>query len=206
MKKILFAAFALVLLAGVAAAEDCPPLLCDSAPPPVVDNTCPPAPPVCAPAPVCAEPAKVEVCKVVEVPVRKVVQETRTVPVKKKVWEEECYVDNEIQYETFNEVRTRTAYRKVPMESTKEIYDICLTKVEPCTGRGPRLSRRVNVTTVPTTIQVKEAYEETYTVPVKQSFTVPVTKTRKVARVVEEYKTVTVPTTVTVMETRVAKR
>lgn len=224
MRRHLLTIALLLLVAGVAAAADAnPPLLCDSdtlkaptvtasaagvcAPAPVCPTpapVCPPAPPVCEakPAPVCAAPAKTEVCRTVEVPVRRVVNEVKVVPVKKKVYEEECYTVEEKRVQVVDEIRSRVAQRKVKVPTTKVVSDVALEKVQPCEGRSPRLARVVYNKTVPTTVTVTEQYDETYTVPVRTTYSVPVTKTRKVAREVEELKTVNVPVTVTTMETR----
>lgn len=217
-KYMLVAAFVLLVSGFAAAVDSNPPLLlsqpvvqgsCDPAP------ACPPAPPVCKPVePVCKPvpaPAPVAVCKpepvckptkLVQVPVASVFNEVRTVPRKRKTYVNEEYTVQEKHTQTMNELRTRTATRKVPVETTKSVDYVKLTTVEPCSGNAPRLTRKIRTKIVPTTIMVKEEYEETYTVPVKLDYTVPVTKTRKVAKIEEYCDTVLVPRTVTTMETR----
>lgn len=195
MKRTLIAALLVAAVClGAHAGEANPPLLCDAPP------ACQPAP-VCAPAPqVCPEPVRYKT-----VAVKDTVYEVRAVPVKRKIYEEENYVVNETRTETLNEVQTRTATRKVPVASTKEVATVRLDVVDTGSGRSPRLARTLTRKVVPTTVYVTEEFEETVTVPVKRSYTMPVMKTRKVARTVEEVKTVTVPKTVTRMEMRAVR-
>ena len=221
MQKYMLAAVFALFASGLAAAVDKnPPLLLAQ---PVVQGSCdptpacPPAPPVCKPVePVCKPvptPAPVvAVCKpepvcsptkLVQVPVASVYTEVRTVPRKRKHYVEEEYTVQEKHTQTMNELRTRTATRKVPVETTKSVTYVKLTTVEPCSGNAPRLTRKIRTKIVPTTIMVKEEFEETYTVPVRLDYTVPVTKTRKVAKVEEYCDTIVVPRTVTTMETSV---
>jgi len=159
----------------------------------VVPNSCDP----CSP-----RASRVGIYRLVEKPVKTVVHEERTVTVKKKVWDEEVYVAEERRIEVLNEVRTRTATRSVPVHVEKEVSEVKLVTVGSTYGSAPRLSRTVNKKTVIVPTTVKEEFVETYVTPVRHTVTVPVEKTRKVAREVEEVKTITVPVTVVTMETR----
>ncbi len=218
MQKMLLTLVLAAAVCGAAPAADSnPPLLCDAGAPAPAGGACPPPPPVCPPPPpVCAPPPPVcpppppvcapkpEVCKVIEVPVKTCVNEVRTVTVKKKVWDEECYTAEEKRTEVVNEVRTRTARRQVPVTVAKEVSEAKIVTVkDPGYGSVPRLARGVNRKIVPVTRMQTEEYEETYLQPVRHTVSVPVVKTRKVAREVEEVQTITVPVTVTTMETRV---
>lgn len=215
MKKLLMT-LAVVSLFGSAAlaAEVNPPLLCDAAdlkaaktvagvcppPPPVA---CPPAPPACPPAPpACPEPTT----KLVQVPVKTTVCEVKTVPVTRRVVEEECYVENEARTATYYEVRTRTKERTIEVPTAKMVSEAKIIEMQSPYGCSTRLARGVSRQIVPSTRKEKEQYEETYQHPVKYNYTEPVVKTRRVTKKVQEYKTVTVPKTVTTMETRLVTR
>lgn len=214
--KTILTALAVVTLFGsaVLAADTNPPLLCDASdfkaakasspqicpPPPPV---CPPAPPACPPAPTaCAAPET----KVIQVPVKTTVCEVKTVPVTRRVVEEECYVENVTRTGTANEVRTRTKERIIEVPASKMVSEAKIIEMKSPYGNSTRLARGVNRKIVPTTRKEREQYEETYLQPVKYTYTEPVVKTRRVTRKVEEYKTVTVPKTITTMETRVVTR
>lgn len=214
MKKILFTICVVALLAQAAIASNIPAHLRDiSLPAPAVANcpppppaceppppVCPPPPPVCKPTPVC-EPVAVKEPVVVKEPevceVKKVVYEDREVPCKRVVWEEETYTEEETRYETVDETRTRTAYRKVPVDIVKVKTSAKYRVTEPCQGNAPRLQRAIVKKEVPAVKYVQEAYEECYTVQVKKPYTVPVTKTRKVKREIDDVKIVKVAVTVT---------
>lgn len=172
------------------------------APPPV--PVCAPTPPVCAPTPpACPAPA----VKLVQVPVKTVVNECKTVTVKKKVYEEECYVAEEKQTVVVDEVRTRTATRNVEVYVPKTVSEAKIVTVrDPGYGTVPRLARGVSRKVVPVKKYKPEQYEETYVQQVRHTVSVPTVKSRKVAREIEEVQTVNVPRTVTTMETRVATR
>lgn len=221
MKTVLFPALALLVLLAAAPivraaeASGLPPLLCDEdmLKSPSKSIACPPAPacPPAAPLPACppvvsvpvCPPAPQNICRTVEVPVRRVVNEVRTVPVKKRIYEEECYPTEERRTEIVEEQRTRTAHRRVPVLVAREYSDVKIVKTASAGGgRAPRLSRVVSNHLKPVTVMKTEAYEENYTVKVRNTVMVPVVKTRRVAREVEEMQTITVPTVVTVMETR----
>lgn len=215
MKRILLSIALLAALSGIAAAADKgnPALLCDGAPPVAKPAVCEPAPvcpppaPICAPEPVCATPAP-QVCdtRTVTVPVKSIVTETKVVPVKRRIVEDEDYTVLEARTGSYLEPRTRMAKRTVDVPTTKVVSEAKYRKVEPCSGYAPRVSRKVQKKVVPTTVKVTEEFEEEYLHETKYAYNVPVTKTRKVKKTVEEYKTVSVPRTVTTMETRVVGR
>ena len=212
MKRILLsAAVMLLFMAGIAAAaEGTLALLCDSPlpkgpacePPPPV---CAPPPPVCAPTPPVCGPAPVAARgpRTVTVPVKSIVNETKIVPVTRRVVEEENYVVMEKQTGSYMEPRTRLAKRTVEVPTTKVVAQAKYKTVEPCAGTAPRVTRKVQKKVVPTTMKVTEEFEEDYMHEVKYDYNVPVTKTRKVKKNVQEFKTVSTPRTVTTMETRV---
>lgn len=204
LKHLLLIASAIIVAATIAgAAEAAPALLCDQPPTPVVASqdgpacpppppaaSCPPPPPVCEPPPpVCPPPPPV--CATPPAPAT--VYEVVAVPVKRKVVEEECYVENVRRTQVVNEVRTRTAYKSVPVFVPKEVSAIKIAKVESRSGNAPRLARTTRRMVVPVEVKKKEAYEETYIVPVRESYTEPVVKTRKVTRYVDDVKMVNRP-------------
>ena len=211
MKRI-FAIAMLLAVSGLAAAADKgnPALLCDGAPPVAKPAAvcepapvCPPPAPVCAPEPVCAPAPQVCDTRTVTVPVKSIVTESKVVPVKRRIVEDEDYTVLEERTGTYLEPRTRMAKRTVEVPTTKEVAEAKYRKIEPCSGYAPRVSRKVQRKVVPTTVKVTEEFEEEYLHETKYAFNVPVTKTRKVKKTVEEYKVVSVPRTVTTMETRV---
>ncbi|MDR0361421.1 MAG: hypothetical protein LBJ46_01855 [Planctomycetota bacterium] len=194
--------------AVVPAPEDgaaCPPPPPVASPPPAPD--CPPAPPACPPAPAPAAcPPALSDFKAVQVPVRTTVTEVVAVPVKKRVTVEECYVAHERRTGAYDEVKTRTARRTIEVPSTKMVSEAKMVEVASVSGKSVRLARGVSRSVVPTTRKEVEEFQETYTQPVRFTYTEAVPRTRKVTRYVEEYKTVARPTTVTTMETRMVRR
>ena len=151
------------------------PVCAPTPPPPVAackpEPICGPAPapaPVaaCRPEPVCAP--KPAVCSTTTaLRDRPPAEEFRLVPVKKKVYEEELYMSEETHTQIIDEVRTR-----------------------PAKINSPRLARVVDQDGARFAVHKKEPYDVTYVKKVKQTYTVPVTKSRKVAKEVEEIKIV----------------
>jgi len=213
MRTILSTLVFLAAISGAALASDAGTTLLRDAPEParpvVVAGSCDPCRiqttcVVSNPCDPCA-PRRVETYRVVEKPVKTVVHEERTVTVKTKVWDEEVYVVEQQRTQMVDEVRTRTATRSVPIQVEKEVTEAKFATVNNGYGSAPRLVRTVNKKTVIVPATVKEEFVETYVTPVRHTVTVPVEKTRKVAREVEEEKTITVPVTVTTMEQRVVR-
>lgn len=196
MKKLLLTALFVAMVCGIAAAADSNPSLLINTPLPApvpcaapVEPVCAPAPPVCpppapAPAPACPAPAVANVCAPRE--------EIKVVPVKRKVYVDEVYTVNEKRTEMVDEIRTRTATRKVPVIVPVTKAEVKLSVVEPCSGNAPRLSRQIKKKVVPVTKMETETYTETYTAKVKQTTEVPVVKTRRVSKTVDEVQLVTV--------------
>ncbi|MCC8189362.1 MAG: hypothetical protein LIP77_01825 [Planctomycetes bacterium] len=183
-----------LLIEQPAAVAACQPVPSDC-PPVVIAAPCPAPEPVCPPQPVCAAPAAtpVRVASGAGRSAAVISHEVRAVPVTRKVQVEEFYVVNEKRTEWVDEERTRTAYRKVPVMVPATKHEVELTLIQPRSGRAPRYVRPVTQKIVPVTTYVKQPYEETYTAKVRHTVEVPVTKTRKVTRNVEEVKMVTVP-------------
>ena len=215
MRTILSTLVILAAISGAALAGDANPTLLRDTPeatkPVVVANACDPCRPAvvvnpCDPCNPCNPRAsRVETYRLVEKPVKTVVHEERTMTVTKKVWDEEVYVVEQQRTEVFDEVRTRVATRSVPAQIEKTASEARLVTVTSAHASAPRLSRTVNKKTVLIPTTVKEEFVETYVKPVRHTVTVPVEKTRKVAREVEEVKTITVPVTVTTMEERLIR-
>lgn len=180
------------------ALSDCDPEPSPACPPAPVLSCGHAAPSACSATTACGTASYV----VKEVPVRKVVEETKLVPVKRRVVEEEVYLAHEKRTGTYSEPRTRTARRTVEVPATKMVSEAKILAVKPDYGTATRLARGVNRKVVVTTRKEVQEYEESYTAQVKYDYTVPVTKTRKVAKTVEEYKAVPVRKTVTTTETR----
>lgn len=160
-----------------------------------------------APAPVdacnvCSTPAPVPSCtltptcsgsvsyKVKEVPVRMVVEEMKVVPVKRRVVEEETYVVQEKRSASYPEARTRTKKRTIEVPDTKMVTEVMITEVKPDYGKSIRLARTVDRNVKVYNRKEVEQYEESYITNVKYNYTVPVAKTRKVTKSVEELKLV----------------
>ncbi|MDR1535987.1 MAG: hypothetical protein LBU64_12990 [Planctomycetota bacterium] len=146
------------------------------------EEYCPPPPPV-ATAEYCPPPAAA--------PRTVVVEELVAVPERRRVVEEECYVVNEKRVEMIDEVRTRAAVRQVPVVKTKQVSEAKIVKVASPSGRATRLARGVSRSVVPYKTTEPEEYTETYLAKVRNEYTEPVLKTRKVARTVDEVKYVT---------------
>lgn len=183
MKKLLLIAALFVCASGVTFANDEPVV---SEPLAVVEpgKACPPVAPVCAPKPtVCATPAS-----------KTLVEETRTVPVKRQVIEDETYTENVTHTAYSMEERTRQAQRKIRVADEKRVAYVDAKMGKPRSGKAPRLSRKVQNKMVPTTRIETEVYEENYVVRVPVTYTEPVEKTRKVIKYVDDVETVTVRT------------
>lgn len=171
---------AATLVSAARAAEAMPSLLCDAAtlkaPTQTAAADCPPAPcppapcppePVCAPAPAPAcPPPPAPTCAAAPAAQTREAQTTyHIVPVKRKVYEEETYTVNETRTQTIDEVRTKVIKAKAP--------------------RLARVNRGGEITLA----KVKDSDRvEPYVKRVKQQYTVPVTRTRKVAKEIEEYE------------------
>lgn len=199
MKKMLLAVALLAVLSGSVLAVDCaPPLLCDAdtlkaptkpavaaceppppvcAPPPPACPPPPPAPvvceapaaPVCAPAPQACPPAapRSAVAAAAPAPREERIPSYRVVPVKRKVYEEESYTVQEKRTQEHEEIRTKT--------------------IKP---KAPRLARVMRPEGVELAVIRDKPKVVPYKATVRTEYTVPVTKTRTVAREVEEYKVV----------------
>ena len=185
MKKTMMTMALFAVFAGcVFAADKSAPLLCDlPCPTPVPAAVCePPPPPVavapqaCEPAPPapCPAPAPAAVCTTPAVAVAPMapeptVTEFKVVTKKRRVYEEEEYVVNEKQTVVMNEMRTRPGKLK-----------------------SPRLYRPVTANGAEIHVYKQKPYTESYLHPVKTTYSVPVTKTRKVAKTVEDHEIVPV--------------
>jgi hypothetical protein len=193
-----------VILAGMALGAEMPPLLSQTPAPAVIpggggsgDGYCPPPPPVaeayCPPPeePYCPPPPPItaraeEICPPPPALAPAPVVEMRAVPVRRKVVEEECYVVNEKRSLTVDELRTRPAQRKVPVVKTRLVSEAKIYKVASPSGRATRLARGVTRKVTPYQSYDVENFMETYTAQVRQEYTEPVLKTRKVTRYVDE--------------------
>jgi hypothetical protein len=110
------------------------------------------------------------------------------VPIKKRVVEEECYVVNETRREMLDELRTRTLVRQVPALKTRMVSEARIVKLASASGRATRLARGVERGVKVYKSHEPEEYTETYSVKVPNVYSVPVTKTRKVTRLVDDVK------------------
>lgn len=119
------------------------------------------------------------------------VTEIEIIPFRRKIMMDEVYTVNEKHTMTIDEVKTRTATRKVPVPSAKIVDDITLRPTQPSCGSAPRLARAIETKAMPITVYVKEEFEETYTVPIKIDYYTPINKTRKVAQYIDDYKIAT---------------
>lgn len=172
MKKLLLAAALVIGVSGATfAAEDSAPVVSEPLAVSAPGEACPPAPPVCAPKPVC--------------------EESRTVPVRRQVIEEEKYTEDVTRTAYTMEERTRQAKRKIRVMTEKTVRYVDAKKVRPCSGKAPRISRKLAKKVVPTTKLETEVYEENYTVRVPVTYTEPVEKTRKVIKYVDDVETIT---------------
>jgi hypothetical protein len=178
-----------------------PPPLPASLPEADDEGYCPePPPPASAPA---AAAAGAEICppppcppaSAAAVPAGRArtatVTETVAVPIKRRVVEEECYLVEEKRIEMIDEVRTRQAERRVPALRTRQVSEAKIVKVASNAGGATRLARGVSrkVETYKTT--EVEKYAETYIAKVPNAYTVPVIKSRKVSKMVDDVKYVT---------------
>jgi hypothetical protein len=146
------------------------------------EEICPPPPP-CPPA--IAAPAVTGRARTVTV------TETVAVPARRRVVEEECYVVEEKRTELIDEVRTREAERRVPALRTRQVSEAKIVKVASGAGRATRLARGVSrKVEVYKTTEV-EKFTETYIAKVPNTYTVPVIKSRKVPKMVDDVKYVT---------------
>lgn len=130
----------------------------------------------------------------VSVPRGKWVTERRRVPDTRTIYVNEPYTVNETRYRTERETRTRPVRRRVrdyeARQVTETVYDdVC----DPVTGRRVRVPRGV-CRTVSVPVSRTIIVDESYTVNVRVPYTVPVTRSRRVAR--------TVPTTREVCDRR----
>lgn len=187
----------LALMAAISAADTNPPLLCDAdmlaAKTSVAKfAACPPAPPVCEPA---ANPyitySTDSVCRLtVTAAVPSSARSVEIVPIRRKVTVEEVYTVDQKHTIMVDEIRTRTAQRRVAVPGHK-IVDVVTIAANPTpSGKSQRLSRGVTTKIKPVTRYETEEYTETYIVPVRTTYSAPVTKTRKVSRYVDDYKVV----------------
>lgn len=151
--------------------------------PAVPRDPCVPAIPrdPCAPAPAAPAPTEPDVCgpdgtllqpaaamtAVASAPDGRSTEAYRMVPVRKKVWVEEEYTVNETRTEVEQELRTKV--------------------IKP---NSPRLARVKTAYGVNLETYRERPREKTYVKPVKVKYSVPVTKTRKVAKEIEEYQMV----------------
>ncbi len=189
------------------------PVLTASAP--VADCPAPAAVDACN---VCAAPAPVAACtltpacsgtasyKVKEVPVRMVVEEMKLVPVKRRIVEEETYIVQEKRSATYPETRTRTAKRTIEVPDTKMVTEAMIAEVKPEYGKSIRLARGVERNVKVYNRKEVEQYEESYITQVKYNYTVPVAKTRKVTKSVDELKVVPVRRVVKGTEMRLVEQ
>ncbi len=224
--RIRLALLSLFFTASLSYSADTMPLLCDTnavlVTPAVSSPAFAPAAPADCPAPaeeVCLSPAD-NVLRIdatgtkastsrsatsVNVPVTTVVNETRTVPVKRKIYVDETYVVDEKTTITLNEMQTRKAYRTEKHVEAREVKDAYIRPISVIEGKAPRLTRRVTKRMETYEAKTKVPYDETVVVPVKRTLVIPVVKTRRVAREVEEYKTVTVPVKTTTYQSRIIR-
>lgn len=145
-----------------------PEPVCAPVPEPACASLRPAAEPVCAPD--ASGPAVVAVAAAPSrqpVVVAPVEEPLVMVPVKKKVWVEEEYTVEE----------TRTAYQE----------ELRTKVIKP---KAPRLAKVKSVYGASLIVHKDKPREKTYTKKVKVKYTEPVTKTRKVAKEIEEYQMV----------------
>lgn len=174
-----------IMAAGCSfAVEYCPPQGC---PPPAqpIANACAPAPQVCQ------RTRMVPVECEVDVPRGRWVNVRRTVPCTRTVYVNEPYTTTEVRYERRPERRTRRVSRTVTEYETRTVNETVYESVrDPATGRTCRVPRTVCRTErVP--VKRRICVEEPYMVNVRHRVTVPVTKTRRVARTVPSTREVT---------------
>lgn len=126
----------------------------------------------------------------VQVPVGRWVTETRSVPCTRTVYETEAYTDYETRTVSRPETRMRNVTRTVRENETrmvnKTVYD---RYCDPCTGKSRRVARTVSRAVV-VPVKRKVCVQEPYTVNVRERVSVPVTRTRQVARQVAETRQV----------------
>lgn len=121
------------------------------------------------------------------------INETKMVPVKRRVYEDEEYT----VMVTKNECRTETRVRKVPQyvceTVEKQVWEtVCEEVCDPCTGEIRVVKNKV-CKTVPVEVRRKIYVEEPYEVQVLCKVKVPEVRTRRVCRVIEEMEEVCVP-------------
>lgn len=196
MRKLLAIAFAASLLATSAFAVD-------------VCNPCPPAEKwveVCETVQVevpvteyVDEPCEVQVTRMVPCETEvdategKWIFETKSVPYMRQVVECEEYVCEEPRIELRPEVRTRKAWKTICEDEERTVVEkVCEEVCDPCTGKIKKVWTEVCKTIV-VPVKKKICVEEEYTVNVKCKVMVPVTKTRKVIRQVQDCKEVRTP-------------
>jgi hypothetical protein len=207
MNRILLAAMAAVLFAGVAAAYDpcnpCPPKPCVTYKWITVCETIECEVPVTT---YVEEPCEVQVTKMVptqvecERMVTQTIYEEKTVPVMRTVYECEEYTVNVKKKEYRMETRTRevkrTVYDCIEEEVCKIVYDeVC----DPCTGKITKVAREERVM-VPKKVKRVVCEQEEYQVKVPYYVDCPVVKTRQVKKCVEDSKVVKVAKCIKVPE------
>ncbi len=116
---------------------------------------------------------------------------TEIVPTRRKVTVEEVYTVDEKHTIMIDEMRTRMAKRKIAVPGHKIVDEVDYVAHTSRSGRSQRLTRSVVARVKPTIRYETEEYEESYIVPVRTTYFVPVTKTRKVTQYVDDFKVVT---------------
>lgn len=126
----------------------------------------------------------------VEVPRGRWVNERRLAPTTRRVYVNEQYTVNETRVRTRPETRTRRVTRTIRDTETRQVNETVYDRVcDPATGRERRVARTVcRTVTVP--VRRKVCVDEPYTVNVRYRETVPVTRTRRVARNVQDTREV----------------
>ena len=165
MKKAIFtlAFIAMFAVSAVAHANDdaeevCEPVVST----PLAEGYCEPLPPVCSvPAPVCEKPAK------------------------KLVYEDEEYTVNEVKSELVYEQRTRKVQKKIDVLRDKAVTDSRIAVVESNTGKQPRLARGKTIRQIKVKAKETIVEDEDYLQPIRLQTIEPVTRTRKVAKLVD---------------------
>ena len=150
----------------------------------------------------------VPVEKIVQVPQGRWVTERRLVPTSRTVYVNEPYTVNETRYVRRPVTRTRMVTRTVVENEFRTVNrKVCETVCDPATGRNRNVNRTISET-VSVPVRKKICVEQPYTAYVREKVSVPVTKTRRVAKCVQEtrevcerrYVTEMVPQRVTVMQ------